>query len=72
MAHPPYILSIDQGTTGSTVLLIDAHGEVTAHGYREFTQHYPRPGWVEHDPAEIWEVTHRVIADIIDTHGGRR
>ena len=69
MAHPPYILSIDQGTTGSTVLLIDAHGEIVAHGYREFTQHYPRPGWVEHDPTEIWEVTHRVIADLIDTHG---
>ena len=68
MAHPPYILSIDQGTTGSTVLLIDAHGEVVAHGYREFTQHYPRPGWVEHNPIEIWEVTHRVIADLIDTH----
>lgn len=69
MAHPPYILSIDQGTTGSTVLLIDAHGEIVAHGYREFTQHYPRPGWVEHDATEIWEVTHRVIADLIDTHG---
>ena len=70
MAHPPYILSIDQGTTGTTVLLIDVRGEIVAHGYQEFTQHYPRPGWVEHDPAEIWEVTHRVIADLIDTHGG--
>lgn len=69
MAQAPYILSIDQGTTGSTVLLIDAHGEIVAHGYREFTQHYPRPGWVEHDATEIWEVTHRVIADLIDTHG---
>ena len=70
MAYPPYILSIDQGTTGSTVLLIDAHGEIVAYGYREFTQHYPRPGWVEHDPIEIWEVTYRVIADLIDEHGG--
>ncbi len=70
MAQSPYILSIDQGTTGSTVLLIDAHGEIIAHGYREFTQHYPRPGWVEHDPIEIWEVTHRVIADLVDEHGG--
>lgn len=69
MAHPPYILSIDQGTTGTTGLLIDMRGEIVAHGYQEFTQHYPRPGWVEHDPAEIWEVTHRVIADLIDTHG---
>ena len=69
MAHPSYILSIDQGTTGSTVLLIDACGEIVAHGYREFTQHYPRPGWVEHDPIEIWEVTHQVIADLIDAQG---
>ena len=68
MAHPPYILSIDQGTTGSTVLLIDVRGEIVAHGYRELTQHYPRPGWVEHDPIEIWEVTHQVIADLIDAH----
>ncbi len=70
MVHPPYILSIDQGTTGSTVLLIDAHGEIVAHGYREFTQHYPRPGWVEQDPIEIWQVTHQVIADLINGHGG--
>ena len=69
MAQPPYILSIDQGTTGSTVLLIDTQGEIVAHGYREFTQHYPQPGWVEHNPIEIWKVTHQVIADLIDTHG---
>ena len=69
MAQPPYILSIDQGTTGSTVLLIDAHGEIVAHGYREFTQHYSRPGWVEHDPIEIWEVTHRVFLDLIEAQG---
>ena len=67
MATPPYILSIDQGTTGSTVLLIDTHGEIVGHGYREFTQHYPQPGWVEHHPIEIWEVTHQVIADLIHT-----
>ena len=67
MAHSPYILSIDQGSTGSTVLLIDAHGEIIAHGYREFTQHYPHPGWVEHDPVEIWEVTRQLIADLINT-----
>ncbi len=69
MANPPYILSIDQGTTGSTVLLIDSHGEIVAHGYREFTQHYPRPGWVEHDPIEIWEVTHRVMSELIRARG---
>ena len=49
-----YILAIDQGTTGSTCLIIDESGQVRARAYSEFTQHYPRPGWVEHDPDEIW------------------
>ena len=69
MANPPYILSIDQGTTGSTVLLIDSRGEIVAHGYREFTQHYPRPGWVEHDPIEIWDVTLSVMSELIRARG---
>ncbi|MBI1928496.1 glycerol kinase GlpK [Candidatus Poribacteria bacterium] len=69
MANPPYILAIDQGTTGSTVLLIDSRGEIAAHGYREFTQHYPRPGWVEHDPTEIWEVTSSVMSELICARG---
>jgi glycerol kinase len=49
------VLAIDQGTTGTTSLLIDARGEVRGRGYREFPQHYPRPGWVEHDGEEIWK-----------------
>ena len=65
MPNSPYILSLDQGTTGTTVLLVDAHGDIVAQGYREFTQHYPRPGWVEHDAAEIWEVTQLAIADVL-------
>ena len=69
MANPPYILSIDQGTTGSTVLLIDTQGEIVAHGYREFTQYYPHPGWVEHDAAEIWKVTQQVMSDLINAQG---
>lgn len=69
MADQRYILSIDQGTTGSTVLLINAHGEIVGHGYREFTQHYPRPGWVEHDPVELWDVTHQVIAELLQRTG---
>lgn len=52
-----YILAIDQGTTGTTVLLIDHSGQVVSRNYREFTQIYPQPGWVEHDPQEIWAVT---------------
>jgi len=57
-----YVLTIDQGTTGSTVLLLDRAGEVVARAYSEFTQIYPRPGWVEHDAEEIWAVTRRMIA----------
>jgi glycerol kinase len=51
------ILSLDQGTTGSTALVFHEDGSVLGRGYREFTQHYPRPGWVEHDPEEIFRVT---------------
>ncbi len=51
------LLAIDQGTTGSTCLIIDEGGRVRARAYSEFTQHYPRPGWVEHDAEEIWRVT---------------
>jgi glycerol kinase len=51
------ILALDQGTTGSTALLIHQEGTVLGRGYREFTQHYPRPGWVEHDAEEILRVS---------------
>jgi glycerol kinase len=61
----PEILSIDQGTTGSTVILMDEKGKILARGYREFTQYYPKPGWVEHDPEEIWNVTLDVIRDTL-------
>ena len=54
------ILAIDQGTTGSTCLVFDDEGKITGRSYSEFAQHFPRPGWVEHDAAEIWEVTSRV------------
>ena len=51
------ILCLDQGTTGSTALVIHRDGRVLGRGYREFTQHFPSPGWVEHDPDEIFQVT---------------
>ncbi|MDP3766908.1 MAG: glycerol kinase GlpK, partial [Dehalococcoidia bacterium] len=51
------ILSIDQGTTGSTVLLLDRRARVIAQGYTELPQHYPHPGWVEHDPRELLSTT---------------
>jgi glycerol kinase len=49
------ILAIDQGTTGTTCLLVDDELEIRGRGYAELPQHYPRPGWVEHDPEEIWQ-----------------
>jgi glycerol kinase len=48
------VLAIDQGTTGTTALLLDSGGRVRARGYAELPQHFPRPGWVEHDANEIW------------------
>ncbi len=57
-----FVLAIDQGTTGSTALVFDESGAVRGRGYGEITQHYPRPGWVEHDPEEIWQVTRKAIA----------
>ena len=49
-----YILSIDQGTTGTHTLILDDRLAVAGHAYQEFTQHFPKPGWVEHDLLEIW------------------
>jgi glycerol kinase len=51
------ILALDQGTTGSTALVISESGHIVSRAYQEFTQHFPSPGWVEHDPSEIWAVT---------------
>ena len=48
------VLSLDEGTTGATAVVVGLDGEVRAKGYREIAQHYPQPGWVEHDPLEIW------------------
>jgi len=49
------ILAIDQGTTGTTCLLVDEELNIRGRGYAELAQHYPQPGWVEHDPEEIWQ-----------------
>jgi glycerol kinase len=53
----PLVLALDQGTTGSTALVIDRRGRVRGRGYQELTQHFPKPGWVEHDADEIWRST---------------
>jgi glycerol kinase len=49
-----YILALDQGTTSSRAIAFDTQGRVAALAQREFAQHFPQPGWVEHDAAEIW------------------
>jgi glycerol kinase len=59
MAKRRYILAVDQGTTGTHVLVVDDRLELVGESYREFTQHFPRPGWVEHDLAEIWKTVER-------------
>ena len=53
------VLALDQGTTGSTAFVFGPEGEVLGRAYAEITQHYPSPGWVEHDAEEIWQKTRR-------------
>ena len=64
-----HILAIDQGTTSSRALLFDAGLEVVGVGQQEFTQHYPQPGWVEHDPEDIWRTTVETARAAIATGG---
>ena len=61
-----YILAIDQGTTGTTALLVDGSGRVVWHSYREITQIYPQPGWVEHDPGDIFDSVIETIDDLLE------
>jgi glycerol kinase len=65
------ILAIDQGTTGTTCLVVDDDLRVLGRGYRELTQHFPRPGWVEHDPEEIWQSVLGAAADAVTAAGAR-
>ncbi len=69
MSRDSLILSIDQGTTGSTVLVFDERLQLRARGYREFAQHYPKPGWVEHDPEEIWTSVRGALTDALHASG---
>ncbi|MDB4979817.1 MAG: glycerol kinase, partial [Myxococcales bacterium] len=59
------ILAIDQGTTGTTVLVVDQKLSVRSRGYREFAQIYPRPGEVEHDPEAIWASLTGALGDAL-------
>lgn len=60
-----YILSIDQGTTSSRALLFNAEGKLVSVSQKEFTQYFPQPGWVEHDPEEIWQTQKTVCLEAI-------
>jgi glycerol kinase len=64
-----YVAAIDQGTTSTRCLIVDHDGAVIASAQREHQQHFPRPGWVEHDPIEIWERTAEVIAEALNVAG---
>jgi glycerol kinase len=63
------ILALDQGTTGSTALVFGPEGEVLGRAYAEIKQHYPSPGWVEHDAEEIWQKSLEVAAEAIAAAG---
>jgi glycerol kinase len=65
------ILAIDQGTTGTTCLVVDDELRRRGRGYRQVTQHYPRPGWVEHDPDELWDSVLGAAAAALDEAGVR-
>ncbi|HPC45553.1 MAG TPA: FGGY family carbohydrate kinase, partial [Candidatus Latescibacteria bacterium] len=55
------VLAIDQGTTSSRAIIFDVSGAILGQGYAELPQYYPQPGWVEHDPEEIWSTVTEAI-----------
>jgi glycerol kinase len=65
------ILGIDQGTTGTTCLVVNDEVQVCGRGYRELRQHFPRPGWVEHEPEEIWQSVLGATEDALHDAGAR-
>lgn len=69
MTDNKYILSLDLGTTGNRAILFDRQGNVVGQAYKELTQHYPRPGWLEHDAAQIWQDTGSCLQQVVgDSH----
>lgn len=70
MPGTPLLLAIDQGTTSSRAIVFDADGSIRTVAQREFTQHFPAGGWVEHDPEEIWSATLAVTREALAAAGG--
>lgn len=66
-----YILALDQGTTSSRAIIFDKDGQIIKIAQNEFTQYYPKPGWVEHDPMEIWGTQSGVASQVLETAGIR-
>src|SRR5271154_5634185 len=66
---PTYIGAIDQGTTSTRFIVFDRFGRIVSSAQKEHEQIYPQPGWVEHDPEEIWRRTHSVIRDAMEARG---
>ena len=70
MEREKYILALDQGTTSSRAIAFDRDGKIHAVSQKEFTQYFPQPGWVEHDPKEIWSSQAGVMAEAAASSGG--
>ena len=64
-----YILALDQGTSSSRAIVFDHGGRICASAQKEFPQHFPKPGWVEHDPKDIWSSEASVVAEAITSMG---
>ncbi|RLD86354.1 MAG: glycerol kinase, partial [Bacteroidetes bacterium] len=64
-----YILALDQGTTSSRAIIFDKKGNIISTAQKEFTQYFPKPGWVEHDPSEIWSTQAGVAIESITKKG---
>ncbi len=71
MADRGVVLSLDEGTTGATAVAVGLDGEVRGKGYHEITQHYPQPGWVEHDAEEIWAAVQRTAGQALESAGAK-
>lgn len=65
MEEKKYILALDQGTTSSRAIVFDHNGQICSVAQKEFTQYFPKPGWVEHDANEIWASQASVVAEAI-------
>ena len=69
MRSSPCVLAIDEGTTGSTALMVAPDGSIAGRGYREIPQHFPRPGWVEHDPMDLLDRSLEAARDAVKEAG---